>query len=107
MVKTMWNIKIIEKGFSHMKDIYIYQEVPGGIEILNNDGPVTTATFFATGSALPEKPSLTLDTQVLQALVDAVIHTGIKPSESYTDGRLEATEEHLKDMRRIVFEKLS
>lgn len=57
--------------------------------------------------AVEDKPTLRLDDDMFMALVDAIHNNGYKPREGkYTEGKLEATEKHLDDMRKIVFEDM-
>ena len=47
----------------------------------------------------------TLDDDQLRALQTAITSHGVKPPEaSFVQGKLEATTEHLADMRKLVFE---
>lgn len=80
-------------------DIYIYRKLPEGrIEVLHS-GDVTTVADL--GAHL--KPSLSLNDDQFKLLIDA-IHKDYKPSEGkYTEGKLEATERHLEDMRELIF----
>ena len=58
-------------------------------------------TTDVDGGALIE-PTLTMQSDMLQALVDH-IHTTKKPSEGkFTEGKLEATEGHLSDLRQLL-----
>lgn len=59
--------------------------------------------------ALPE-PSIrvpgNISDEFMKAFVDAADDLGIpKPSEQRNEGKLEAMEKHLEDMRRLVFKK--
>ena len=52
-------------------------------------------------------PSLNVDIQDAQILIDDLWLCGLRPSEGTgSAGSLKATENHLKDMRKIVFKKL-
>lgn len=51
------------------------------------------------------RPFLTLSTTDAQALMDELWHCGLRPSEDTgRAGSLAATERHLADMRKLVFE---
>lgn len=55
----------------------------------------------------PASPTLELPRHVLQQIVDAFVKAGMKPEvHSETLGKLQATENHLQDMRRISFKLL-
>jgi len=51
-------------------------------------------------------PSFTLDYSDAQALMDDLWNCGLRPSEGTgSAGALAATQKHLEDMRKLVFEK--
>ena len=53
------------------------------------------------------EPTITIDHDAAQELMDELWHCGIRPSEgSGSAGSLMATEKHLSDMRKIAFNKL-
>lgn len=69
-------------------------------------------TRYEPGIANPEKASLTIGSYVsynfLKGLANALDKKGIKPeSDSFTQGKLIATEKHLEDMRKIVFDEIN
>jgi hypothetical protein len=74
--------------------------------------PTTTVvTGFETQTleeyqVLPQSP-LSLDIKEAQTLMDDLWNCGIRPSDGTgSTGQLKATENHLKDMQRLVFNKL-
>jgi hypothetical protein len=50
---------------------------------------------------------LTLTDADATALIDELWRAGVRPSEHGSAGQLAATEKHLQDMRRLVFESLA
>lgn len=59
---------------------------------------------MAEGQILPPSP-LSLDESAAQLLMDELWTSGLRPSEGTgSAGSLAATERHLADMRRLVFE---
>lgn len=83
--------------------MYIYRDTPQGKEIMSFPQTVEIVTVKAGDST---SRGLYLDDHLFQALVDAV-HKDFKPSEGkFTEGKLEATEKHLEDMRRIVLKDI-
>jgi hypothetical protein len=78
------------------------------------DGPLRSDFSVATSlqmeplerdQALPRSPLFRLDQTEAQALMDQLWQCGLRPSEgSGSAGSLAATERHLEDMRRLVFE---
>ena len=95
-----WTIKIIDKGYKFERDIFIFRRVGNKTEMLNGDG---TATFYEEGSAVVDKPTLSLNPETLQAFADELAYIGIKPQKGFLEGKIEATEKHLEDMRKLVF----
>lgn len=94
-----WTIKIIDKGYKFERDIYIYRRYGNKIEVMNRDN---TRTVYEDGSAIDDKPTLSLNPESLQAFADALADIGIKPQKGFIEGKLEATESHLKDMRTLL-----
>lgn len=89
-----WQIKIVDPGYKFTREIYISRRLPNG-----------NAEFLGTGEvevgATP-KPSLELTPEQLQAFSDALNANGFKPQDGFTEGKLEATERHLLDMRKLL-----
>jgi hypothetical protein len=53
-----------------------------------------------------QRPFLTIDATAAQELMDTLWDCGLRPSEgSGSAGAMAATQKHLEDMRRLVFEK--
>lgn len=81
------------------------------IEILIGDeskrgvfGVATDIVFHQKEEGEMLSPSLVIDGDSAQQLMDDLYRCGIRPSEaSGSVGQLSATERHLKDMQRIVF----
>jgi hypothetical protein len=98
-----WIIRIVDKGYKTERDIYIYRKHFGGkIEVMGADN---TTTIYEEGGAIPDNPTLQLSPEALQALADALDKIGITPKQGFVEGKLEATEKHLEDMRSIAFKK--
>lgn len=95
-----WNIKIIDVGYRFTRDVFIFRRSLGGAEFIQNDG---TALFVPEGSAETPNPAIKLEPEALQALADELARTGYKPQKGFIEGKLDATEKHLEDMRKLVF----
>lgn len=69
--------------------------------------PVTIETMDETGFGHAHiEPTFSLDHEDAQALMDELWVCGLRPSEGAgSAGALAATQRHLEDMRRLVFEK--
>ncbi len=94
-----WTVKIIDKGYKFERDIYIYARSGDKTIVKNSDN---TATIYGYGEPIPDKPTLSLNPETLQALADALDKVGIKPQKGFVEGKLQATESHLKDMRTLL-----
>ncbi len=104
----------IRRQFSTFNnEIYFVNEPssPGlPIEFINikEDGTaIATRKVFDPGAAQQNPPTLILDEyqtrELIQAFVDIAKEEGIEPSsESKAKGKLEATERHLEDLRKLL-----
>jgi hypothetical protein len=63
-----------------------------------------TVTEIEPGQIGPDAPLLTLTEADATALIDERWRAGVRPSEHGSAGQLAATERHLADMRRLVFD---
>lgn len=95
-----WIVKIIDKGFKFERDIYIYRKLGERMEIMGADN---TLNAIEIGGAIPDKPTLSLNPETLQAFANALNDIGINPQREFIEGKLLATEKHLEDMRTLVF----
>ena len=79
--------------------LFVYRRLPDGrTEVVHGD-TVETPEVEAT-----MKPTLELMPDMAQAILVALSESGVKlPEASFTEGKLEATEKHLEDMRNLVF----
>jgi hypothetical protein len=84
-----------------------------GVFAKNGDGKRLIAknidlVFEPIGECEVVKPTIELSNEFaydfLQALTDALNNEGYVPKEkSFLEGKIEATEKHLEDMRKLVF----
>ncbi len=95
-----WKVQIKDSIARYGKDIFIYRNIGGKTEIYHSD---ETVTIFDEGSAIDSKPTIYLDDDMLQQLADLLDKNGFKPQKGFIEGKLESTENHLEDMRRLVF----
>ncbi len=67
-------------------------------------GEPVIMSVLRDGCAVME-PTMSLEQESAQQLMDQLWHCGLRPSEgSGSAGSLAATERHLEDMRKLVFE---
>jgi len=99
-MREEWTIKIVDVGYRFTRDVFIFRRTLGGTEFIQGDG---AGLFVAEGEAIPPKPAIQLDPEALQALADELARTGYKPQKGFVEGKLNATEKHLEDMRKLVF----
>lgn len=79
-----------------------------GVELLIRDGRhvVKAMEMVEVKDGELIQPSLEISIMAAQTLMDDLWHSGLRPSEgSGSVGQLKATQDHLKDMRRLVFEE--
>lgn len=86
-----------------MWDVLIYQSLPNGdTELFNH---------LFEGTILPKygayvEPTFRIPENVLPVLMEALSKNGVKlPEKAFIEGKLEATERHLEDMRTLVFQE--
>lgn len=95
-----WKIKIIDPGYKGAHDVYIFRSVNGLTEVMGKNG---TISKVLKGSAIPTEPFMEMDDAMMQEMSDALAKVGIKPQKGFVEGKLEATERHLEDMRSLLF----
>lgn len=96
-----WNIRIRDCGYKSTREVYIYRRgINGQIEYLQGDGIIKC---FSEGSAIDVKPVIELTPEMMQALSDELSSIGYKPQKGFLEGKIQATENHLDDMRKLVF----
>lgn len=89
-----WIIKLVDVGYKFGRYIYIFRRLPNGdIETLDGTKVVEGEDF---------KPAFFLNPEQLQALANALDNNGFKPQEGFVEGKLEATERHLTDLRKLL-----
>lgn len=95
-----WQIKIRDVGYKTTRDLYIFRRAFNGeTEVMQPDG---TIQKFKEGEAANVKPLLELEPEMLQELADELAHNGYRPQKGFLEGKLEATTNHLKDMRTLL-----
>ena len=90
-------------------EVFIEQALPWSrnlrIHIREGDHIAQPITFVKPANeATYNEPALTIKCEVGQAFMDALWQAGFKPSEGTgSAGSLKATQDHLHDMRKMVF----
>mgnify|MGYP003419977400 CR=1 FL=1 len=92
-----WNIKIIDEGYRIDRAVYIFRKLGDKTEIFR--GKTLEIIEF---EAITE-PSFYMSPEMLQEFANALDKNGISPKQGFVEGKREATEKHLDDMRKIVF----
>lgn len=79
-----------------------------GVEIIVIDGDaIGRLTMEKAIEGMRVDPTVELSNQAAQTLMDDLWHAGIRPTEGHgSAGSLKATQDHLKDMRKIVSKTL-
>jgi hypothetical protein len=97
-----WKIRIIDNPIKINRDIYIFRRQGNKYQILTQEGLIEKNE----GDSIDEKPIMELTPEQLQAFSDELSNVGYKPQKGFMEGKLEATEKHLEDMRKLVFKEL-
>lgn len=96
-----WKIDIQNRVNQFITDIYIYRRAGEQIETIEGN----EYRQYSRGCIFP--PSFSISSDLVPLLAEAIAKSGVKlPDESFVKGKLEATEKHLSDMRKIVFEPI-
>lgn len=98
---NQWEITIKDTGYKVTRELYIFRRThTGDTEVLQPDGIIKT---IKTGEAVSDiKPLIELEPEMLQSLADELSQKGYKPQKGYLEGKLQATENHLADMRKLL-----
>jgi hypothetical protein len=87
------------ESFAPNVALLIGQKTDSGSSVMVN------AVYETVADGLCQEPSLRISLTAAQELMDDLWQCGLRPSEgSGSAGSLRATQEHLADMRRLVFD---
>jgi len=101
-----WKVRIDRPIWQHGLSFYVLRHTGGFLELLQADGKLIRIADGATSDKI--KPTFVLSgldgKQMMIALAEALETEGVKtPNDFKVQGLLEATREHLSDMRKLVF----
>lgn len=91
-----WKVKIIDEGYRFERSIFIHRKVGDKVEIFRGDTIETIEEGIAT------RPSFYMSPEMLQEFANALDKNGISPKQGFVEGKLEATENHLQDLRKLL-----
>lgn len=109
MSSRKWNVAIRGGGPSFQDSLFIYREFDAGtVEILQFDRQGVSIKRCDRGAA--GEPTAMVDAREMREIVEGFVEyarsQGFKSAdESYAKGKLEAVENHLADMQKLVFSK--
>lgn len=92
-----WKVKIIDNPSLLGKEVFIYQLHGEQVTYVGKDFHEHTVT---RGASIEH--GLILNEDQLRAFAQALGELGVHPQKEYIEGKLEATESHLKDMRKLL-----
>ena len=99
-----WKIKITQRVAQNLVDIFIYKDSFNDGKIMlwtSKENDTFQITEFDKYSHII--PSFSMPESLLPFLLKELREMNIKdPEESYLKGKLEATENHLKDVRKLL-----
>jgi hypothetical protein len=97
-----WKIQVDQIPGRLAKRIWVFRpKHTGEVEVLQSDFEKITTYPGQYHSKENIEPTVVIEEDLLRLLVDACIN--IKPAErQYTEGKLEATESHLEDLRHLL-----
>jgi hypothetical protein len=95
-----WHIEVRDRPARFVTDIYIFRRGSSGKTIVYRDLDVETEHDHAT-TEIP--PTLSVPSMMLPLIYEGFTKKGIKaPEQSFIAGKLEATENHLDDLRHLL-----
>ena len=99
-----WKIEILDRPAQFLTDIWIYRRGPnGGTIFYSFKGNDVVEEVEHKGGSAPFPATLTIPCDLKSLLLEALLSKGVKsPDKSFVEGKLEATEEHLADLRHIL-----
>jgi hypothetical protein len=98
-----WECRIVDNFDQMSVDIYFSRRTPAGRELLNSKGKIVL--IKPNQASGDDNYFARLEREQIKVLADELHKYGIKTaSDDKNEGLLEATREHLTDMRRLVFE---
>ena len=101
-----WKVTIRSGGHLVIDDIIIFRKSGTGIDILKKDGNIDHVPFGEATDLYTIRMPVQECREIISAFVKYAQDQGFKSSdESFSKGKLEATEKHLDDMRTLVFKK--
>ena len=104
MENKNWKAQLVQKPGMFGYDLYIFYKAPNG-----KIGYVVSGNIIKEierGDSIDIPPTLHIEgEEMAKAILEVFSNQGIKIDKGHTEGKLEATEKHLEDMRRLVFEE--
>lgn len=93
-----WQVKILDRGYTFTHDVYIWRKGMGNqIQQVTGNNTIETSEDGEV-----KEPTLRLDREQLVAFAQALNDLKINPKKEFIEGKLEATENHLQDMRKLL-----
>ncbi len=93
-----FHIVVREAIGSFSTDIFIMEKRFNGYAVLVGD----TWKEYPESTAYGDTPTLRIPNHCVQALVEKLTQLGHSPRTDFTKGKLEATENHLQDLRKLL-----
>jgi len=92
------NIDLREKPCSDAVDLYVFERGEKKTRVYTTDKGIKE---YQNGDKI--KPSLVIPRHFLPELLKAIMALGVQsPDHNFTSGKLEATKDHLADMRKLL-----
>jgi hypothetical protein len=97
-----WKVQIVYQPSRLSNEVYICRRLSHGQEFLTKDG--TSRVITEGGATNDNLYFAVLDDDQLQEFANALANKGVRTTnDSKNEGLLEATNNHLQDMRKLVF----
>src|SRR5262245_48757752 len=101
--ESSWRAWIREEPFAWGMEVFLFHEfAPGRIRILQPDGStLERSSYEPLDSAI--QATFRLTREQLQSVADGLAEKGIVPNQRRFAQEIDLMENHLEDMRRLVF----
>jgi len=94
-----WKCNVSEDIMTLKVRVFIHRERNGELEILHDDGTITTDETGGTDV----KPTFSIPRSCLKDLLEGLANLGVKPKdEGFIVGELKGTKYHLEDLRVLL-----
>lgn len=98
-----WKVRIAEDFGGIVVNVWLYRNMNGKYEVLRFNDENGAYIISEHENGVDVQPSLKVPSDIWQLIANSLSEVSVPSSTDQTMARLEATEYHLEDMRKLVF----